>query len=78
MLVDHYDDRDWSALWWVRVAGAATVHTPAEPFTAVALDHLVAKYAQYRATPPAGPVYSVALDTVTGWRGDARDAADAP
>src|SRR5689334_19146024 len=25
LVVDHYDDADWSALWWVRVSGAAHV-----------------------------------------------------
>ena len=26
LLVDHYDDADWSRLWWVRADGIATVH----------------------------------------------------
>ena len=25
LLVDHYDDADWSALWWVRADGSARV-----------------------------------------------------
>src|SRR4051794_26234471 len=25
LIVDHYDDTDWSQLWWVRVDGAARV-----------------------------------------------------
>jgi PPOX class probable F420-dependent enzyme len=25
LLVDEYDDRDWSSLWWVRLRGLATV-----------------------------------------------------
>ena len=25
VLVDHYDDEDWSLLWWVRVRGRAVV-----------------------------------------------------
>ena len=25
LVVDHYDDEDWSALWWVRVDGTARV-----------------------------------------------------
>ncbi|MGZ6968159.1 MAG: TIGR03668 family PPOX class F420-dependent oxidoreductase [Acidimicrobiia bacterium] len=67
VLVDHYDDADWSQLWWVRVAGAAQVHTPADPLATTGREHLVAKYAQYREQPPDGPVYSVAVDRVAWW-----------
>jgi PPOX class probable F420-dependent enzyme len=64
LLVDHYDDADWSALWWVRVDGAArVVEGGAERDRALA--PLVAKYDQYRRTPPPGPV--IALDIAT-WR----------
>jgi PPOX class probable F420-dependent enzyme len=51
LLVDHYED-DWSRLWWVRVDGAAEVVESDE----AAIDALVAKYEQYRAARPAGPV----------------------
>jgi PPOX class probable F420-dependent enzyme len=67
LLIDHYDE-DWSALWWVRVAGSAVVHARDDPLVARALAALGAKYAQYRTAPPPGPVLSVALDTVTSWR----------
>jgi PPOX class probable F420-dependent enzyme len=68
VLVDHYDDEDWSALWWVRVAGPAQVHAGDDPLTAQALGALREKYAQYRTSPPAGPVLSVAIEDVTSWR----------
>ena len=65
ILVDHYED-DWSRLWWVRLDGDARVVTDrAEVSMAVKL--LAARYAQYRANPPAGPVVAVAIAAMTGW-----------
>jgi PPOX class probable F420-dependent enzyme len=65
VLVDHYDDRDWSGLWWVRVRGRATVDRVGDPAIVAAL---AAKYAQYRERPPAGATYRIALDEVRSWR----------
>ena len=63
LLVDHYDE-DWTRLWWVRVDGTGrTVDESEEHQRAVAL--LVAKYEQYRAAPPPGPVLAIDID---GWR----------
>jgi len=59
LLVDHYEE-DWSAIWWVRVDGAAAVIE-----SEAAIDALVAKYEQYRETRPAGPV--IALEPAR-WR----------
>jgi PPOX class probable F420-dependent enzyme len=63
ILVDHYDE-DWHALWWVRAEGTARVLDADEPEGRAALGRLVARYSQYRAQPPPGPV--VAID-VTRW-----------
>jgi PPOX class probable F420-dependent enzyme len=64
VLLDHYEE-DWSRLWWVRLRGEARVlEEGAERDRALLL--LSAKYDQYRAQPPTGPV--IALD-VTEWRG---------
>jgi PPOX class probable F420-dependent enzyme len=64
LLADHYDD-DWTQLWWSRADGHATVLTdPAAPARPVAL--LAARYPQYQATPPTGPVIAI---TVTAWSG---------
>jgi PPOX class probable F420-dependent enzyme len=63
LLADHYDE-DWDLLWWVRADGTARVlrdERRAEP-----LRPLVAKYPQYAARPPDGPVILV---DVTNWRG---------
>ena len=63
LVVDHYDDEDWTTLWWVRVDGTARVLDAGDEFE-TALDRLTAKYRQYRQTRPPGPV--IALD-ITRW-----------
>lgn len=73
LLVDHYDD-DWSRLWWVRLDGSARVVD--EPSDAdggepgereAALDALAAKYPQYRADRPQGPMLTVEVERWSGW-----------
>jgi PPOX class probable F420-dependent enzyme len=64
LLVDHYDDDDWSLLWWVRLDGPARV-VAGEPERDAALALLAAKYPQYARTSPPGAV--IAID-VTVWR----------
>ena len=63
LLVDCYDD-DWSRLWWIRVDGTGRVLADGDE-RGRALDLLAAKYPQYRAIRPPGPV--IALD-ITSWR----------
>ena len=63
LLVDCYDD-DWSKLWWIRVDATARVLVDGDDHDH-ALDLLAAKYPQYQATSPLGPV--IALD-ITAWR----------
>src|SRR5205807_1838912 len=63
LLVDHYAD-DWSALWWVRVDGAARV-VPEGGERDHAIAALTGKYDQYVGSPPRGAV--VAIDVLT-WR----------
>jgi len=65
LLVDHYDE-DWTRLWWVRVdGGARTVDDAAERRRTIEL--LMAKYPQYRAEPPPGPVIAVDIDCWRTW-----------
>jgi PPOX class probable F420-dependent enzyme len=66
-LIDHYED-DWTRLWWIRITGAASVEPADGQLDLPARAALVAKYAQYAARAPAGPVYVVRLDSVTAWR----------
>jgi PPOX class probable F420-dependent enzyme len=65
LLADHYAD-DWTQLWWSRADGHATVLTdPADTRAPIAL--LVARYPQYQATPPTGPVIAITVTAWTGW-----------
>jgi PPOX class probable F420-dependent enzyme len=68
LLADHYDDADWSALWWVRADGQARVLDDAgAPEAARALDLLAGRYAQYRERRPAGPVVALDVERLTSW-----------
>ncbi|WP_019812110.1 TIGR03668 family PPOX class F420-dependent oxidoreductase [Saccharomonospora halophila] len=69
LLVDHYDDTDWTRLWWVRADGLATV-ADTDPAAAAALS---AKYPQYRHEPPRGPFIRIAVTTWRGWAASAPD-----
>lgn len=65
LLAQRYDE-DWSQLWWVRASGTAVVgHAAAAVAEAGAL--LSAKYPQYQAHPPAGPVIDVVVTSWKGW-----------
>lgn len=64
-LVDHYDD-DWTRLWWVRIDGTAAIHH-ADGLRTRAIAALAAKYPQYEAEPPLGPVIAIAADKVSSW-----------
>ncbi|HET8758706.1 MAG TPA: TIGR03668 family PPOX class F420-dependent oxidoreductase [Solirubrobacteraceae bacterium] len=61
LLVDHYDE-DWTQLWWVRVDGVAEVVQSERGIVALA-----AKYEQYRAARPAGPVIAIRPDSWRSW-----------
>lgn len=71
LLVDHYDE-DWSRLWWVRLDGSgAPVDDPAEAERAI--DALAAKYPQYQADRPDGPVLAIDIDIYRGWTATSLD-----
>ena len=63
LLADHYADDDWDALWWARADGTGRVLVSSPE--AVAL--LRRRYAQYRDTPPGGPVLAIDVDRWSGW-----------
>jgi PPOX class probable F420-dependent enzyme len=65
LLADHYAD-DWTQLWWSRADGHATV-LGAGPATEAPVARLAARYPQYQATPPAGPVIAISVTAWTGW-----------
>ncbi len=63
VLVDDYDE-DWTQLWWARADGWARIQAVAE---VPGFDALVARYPQYRDSPPAGPVIVISVDHWSGW-----------
>jgi PPOX class probable F420-dependent enzyme len=64
LLVDHYDDSDWSRLWWVRAEGRGRVVEPGEAEAVHAVELLGARYPQQRAT---GAVLAVDVERWSGW-----------
>jgi PPOX class probable F420-dependent enzyme len=66
VLVDHYDS-DWNALWWVRADGSGRVLQAGESEARDAIERLVARYPQYRARPPHGPVLAIDVARWSSW-----------
>ena len=69
VLADHYDEQDWSALWWVRADGVARILAPNDPQRARVAALLQARYEQYRRRPPTGPAIAIshlALERLAG------------
>jgi PPOX class probable F420-dependent enzyme len=66
VLVDHYDS-DWNALWWVRADGSGRVLQAGEAEARDAIERLMARYPQYRARPPHGPVLAIDVARWSGW-----------
>ena len=66
LLADHYDDEDWSRLWWVRADGTARILEDGEE-RARALALLAERYRQYAETPPPGPVIAIDVSRWSGW-----------
>ena len=67
LLVDHYEDGDWSALWWVRVDGRAHI-TPGGPLHDAGVRALRAKYSQYRdGVETDGPLTVIDVERVSAW-----------
>ncbi|HVD63903.1 MAG TPA: TIGR03668 family PPOX class F420-dependent oxidoreductase [Lapillicoccus sp.] len=64
LLVDVYGE-DWSTLWWVRADGVATILDVED--AAAGLEALVAKYPQYQAQRPPGPVLRIEVTRWSSW-----------
>jgi PPOX class probable F420-dependent enzyme len=65
LLVDHYAE-DWSALWWVRADGEATLVEDPDLDDA-GLRLLAARYPAYRDAPPSGPLIVVRVTRWAAW-----------
>ena len=70
LLVDHYDDADWSRLWWVRGDGTARVVPPGSTEAGRAVALLQHRYEPYADRPPTGPCLAVDVSRWSGWIGD--------
>ncbi len=65
LLVDHYDDGDWDALWWVRAEGVARLlDTAVDAEAQRAVELLQARYPQQHAV---GAVLAVDVARWSGW-----------
>jgi PPOX class probable F420-dependent enzyme len=72
VLVDHYEDEDWSALWWVRADGRGRVVTSIgsqEPGARQAREALCTRYQQYAKRPPSGPGLAIEVERWVSWEG---------
>jgi PPOX class probable F420-dependent enzyme len=67
VLVDHYDDTDWTALRWARADGNGRVLAADHPQARVAVGLLAGKYRQHREQPPSGPVIAIDVERWSGW-----------
>jgi PPOX class probable F420-dependent enzyme len=65
VLVDHYDDDDWSALWWARADGGGRVLEPDDPEARRAAELLRDRYPRIE---PIGAVLTVDVDRWSGWQ----------
>ncbi|HVB42291.1 MAG TPA: TIGR03668 family PPOX class F420-dependent oxidoreductase [Streptosporangiaceae bacterium] len=65
VLADHYDD-DWSALWWARADGEASIVEDLATVTGP-VRLLAGRYRQYQDSPPEGPLVIVRVLRWTGW-----------
>ena len=64
LLVDHWDDEDWAALWWARADGRGRVLAPDDPEAHRAIDLLRGRYPLQR---DAGEVLAVDVERWSGW-----------
>lgn len=64
LLVDHWDEADWSRLWWARADGRGQVLDPDDPEARRAVELLRERYPRQRA---AGEVLAVAVERWSGW-----------
>ncbi|MGH3406391.1 MAG: TIGR03668 family PPOX class F420-dependent oxidoreductase, partial [Streptosporangiaceae bacterium] len=65
LLADHYAE-DWSALWWARADGQASVID--DPALMAGPARLLAgRYPQYATVPLPGPVIAIQVTRWSGW-----------
>jgi PPOX class probable F420-dependent enzyme len=64
LLVDHWDEEDWSRLWWVRADGRGRVLAPEDVEARRAVELLRERYPRQRAD---GEVLAITVERWSGW-----------
>jgi PPOX class probable F420-dependent enzyme len=64
LLVDHWDEDDWDALWWARADGRGRVLNSEDPEARRAVELLRERYPRQR---DAGEVLAVDVSRWSGW-----------
>lgn len=64
LLVDHWDEDDWGALWWARADGRGRVLGAGDPEARRAAELLRERYPRQR---DAGEVLAVEVERWSGW-----------
>jgi PPOX class probable F420-dependent enzyme len=64
LLVDHWDEDDWTALWWARADGRGRVLDSEDPEARRAVELLRERYPAQR---DAGEVLAVEVERWSGW-----------
>jgi PPOX class probable F420-dependent enzyme len=68
LLIDHYDDVDWSKLAWVMVRGRASIMEPGDARHREAVEQLQNRYDQYRQMVlGSAQLIELEPDHVTSW-----------
>lgn len=68
LLIDHYDDADWTQLAWVMIRGTARVIPPEDGLHAGAVDLLRNRYSQYQGMRlETAEVIVLEPDRITVW-----------
>jgi PPOX class probable F420-dependent enzyme len=70
LLVDHYEDDDWSDLWWARADGHGRVLEPDDPEAVRAVALLRERYPRIE---PIGAVLAVDVARWSGWEAAAEE-----
>jgi PPOX class probable F420-dependent enzyme len=70
VLVDHYDDDDWSGLWWARADGAGRVLEPDDLDARRGAELLRDRYPRIE---PIGAVLAVDIERWSGWEANPDD-----
>jgi coenzyme F420-0:L-glutamate ligase/coenzyme F420-1:gamma-L-glutamate ligase len=67
LVVDHYDDQNWSQLGWIMLRGRAEIVEPG-PEQAMAIALLRARYSQYRSMHlEECPMITLRIERVADW-----------